>query len=120
MECSAYVPSDKHDFLGDMPPFPNSLNVSRDMLSSTTLGDMEDARMTGAVGKKLAPNLFPKEDYIGHINTLKYYLSIGGRIGKVSVSFSLSRKRGWSRILASTLTTVKQLQPSLRRLTSNS
>ena len=21
MECSAYVPSDKHDFLGDMPPF---------------------------------------------------------------------------------------------------
>ena len=75
-----------------MPPFPNSLNVSRDMLSSTTLGDMEDARMTGALGKKLAPNLFPKEDYIGHINTLKYYLSIGGRIGKVKRVLQFKQK----------------------------
>jgi hypothetical protein len=63
------------------------------MLSTTTVTDMRNAgNKNSALGKKLAPNLFPKERYTAHIAALQYHLSIGGCIDKIHRALQFEQK----------------------------
>ena len=82
-EVRTYIPPSVHDRVSDLPPFPGSLIITDDYLSPTTVGDMNEAGISGQATKKLAPNLFPKDRYIGHVAALKCYLEVGGEIPEI-------------------------------------
>jgi hypothetical protein len=66
-----------------MPPFPDNVVVTDDLISPTTFADKVRFNMSRVPAKKLAPNLLPKERYVAHVDALKFYLEIGGCIGQI-------------------------------------
>ena len=86
VECDAHIPEDLHDYLNDMPPFPESVTIDSSMQSAKTREQQE--KRFGPDYKdhpqpKLAPNLSPKKKYICHIAALQKWIALGGKVDKI-------------------------------------
>lgn len=86
VQVDAEIPDELHDKLNDIPPCPDSLDIDHKMASSTTrrhratrFGDAYVA----PTQQKLAPNLFNKEGYIGHITAMKKWMELGVKITRI-------------------------------------
>ena len=86
VEVDATIPVEFHDYLNDMPPFPESCVISEEMTSATTrklrsnrFGDKYTAKPT----KKLAPNFYRKQGYVCHVGALQKWIELGGQIEKI-------------------------------------
>ena len=71
VEVDATIPVEFHDYLNDMPPFPESCVIS--------VGDKYTAKPT----KKLAPNFYRKQGYVCHVGALQKWIELGGQIEKI-------------------------------------
>lgn len=84
-EVDAFIPPELHDYFSDLPPMPDHLTITDDMLSPASL-DLK-SRLYGPGHKlnarRLAPNLFRKEGYKVHVKTLQLYVKLGVEITAV-------------------------------------
>lgn len=76
-------PQHLHDAHADYPLAPETIKVTKDMLSPFQHMLADDLKMGFAAGKKLAPNLMDKEMYTVHYRNLQFYLEHGLEIVKV-------------------------------------
>ena len=85
LEVDAEIAQALHDFLGDLPPFPESLLITEEMASPYTQKLRERRFGPGykCSQSKLAPNLLPKRKHKVHIAALQQYVKLGGVITKV-------------------------------------
>ena len=85
VEVDAHIPDEHHDYLNDMPPFPESLLIDETMASSTSrsIREKSSAKNDKYSTVKLAPNLLPKKKYICHISALQFYLKQGAVLDEV-------------------------------------
>ena len=88
------IPESLHDYLNDLPPFQESLQIDETFASSHTRELREKRYGAGFKCKqrKLAPNLLPKKKYKVHVAAAQRYLKVGGVITKIwfAVEFTQS------------------------------
>jgi hypothetical protein len=96
VEVDAEIPSSLHNYLDDLPPFPETIEVTEDMASYHTRKLRKNRfgadHHYSCCQKKLAPNLHPKKKYKAHIAALQTYLALGGVVTKIwrALKFSQS------------------------------
>ena len=85
LEVDTEVPPEMHDYLNDLPVFPNKMDVTEEHLSELTkeIRRKKFGECRTTTSTKLAPNLLPQTKYVCHIAALKMYLQLGGRITKI-------------------------------------
>lgn len=83
-------PFELHDLHSEYPLAPESIEVTKDMLSKKQLELCSSKRKSS---RKLVPNLRNKDNYVVHYRDLKLYLSLGMKLVKVYqvVSFYQSK-----------------------------
>ena len=83
LECDLEIPKEFHDFLSDLPPLPERINVKEDMLStySKNLLKMSNKKLPNV--PKLVPNLFNKKNYVIHYIHLQLVLKLGVKLTKI-------------------------------------
>ena len=81
-EVDAYIPPDLHDYFSDLPPMPDHIIITNDMLSpaSRELKTKLYGPKHKLNARRLAPNLFRKEKYKLHVKTLQLYVKLGVKI----------------------------------------
>ena len=80
VEVDAHVPEHLHDYLSDLPPMPEKIKITEDMISESTRNcklRRFGSKAFSRCQQKLAPSLFPKKGYKCHIRALRMYLSLG-------------------------------------------
>jgi hypothetical protein len=97
VEVDAEIPEHLHDYLSDMPPMPESLDISHDMASEVT--NQQRLKRFGegykaATQRKLAPNLMKKTGYVCHIGVLKKWVELGVQITRIGDVLEF-RQRPW-------------------------
>ena len=94
IEIDAEIPESLHDYLNDLPPFPESLEIDETFASSHTRELREKRYGAGFKCKqrKLAPNLLPKKKYKVHVAAAQRYLKVRGVFTKIwrAVEFTQS------------------------------
>ena len=83
LEVSLEYPKYLHDLHNSMPLSPESLLITRDMLSEVTfeLGMKFDSKFPPT--KKLCPNLYDKTKYVLHFVNLQFYMKHGMVLRKI-------------------------------------
>jgi hypothetical protein len=82
-EVDLDYPPHLHDLHNDMPLAPESISITKDMLSASSIeiGEKFDNRFKPQ--QKLAPNLLPKSRYVVHYVALQFYLKHGLILTKI-------------------------------------
>ena len=83
-------PQHLHDLHSEYPLAPESMEISKDMLSEQQLS-LSNSRWKSS--RKLVPNLYDKDKYVLHYRNLKLYLNHGMKLVKIYqvVSFHQSK-----------------------------
>ena len=86
VEVDAEIPEELHDYLSDMPPMPESIEITHDMASAVTNKQRsrrfgEDYKAT--TQRKLAPNLLMKSGYVCHIGVLRKWIELGVKVTRI-------------------------------------
>lgn len=82
LEVDMTIPDELHDKLSDLPPAPENLVVTKEMLSdyqkelSTDLGDTKEQA-------KLIASLLPKKRYVAHVCAISRWMQLGAKLDKV-------------------------------------
>ena len=79
LEVDCRIPVELHDFLNDMPLFPDSMTITNEMASAYTrhLREMRFGKGYRCSDKKLAPSMLDKKRYKCHIAALQLYMKLG-------------------------------------------
>jgi len=75
-------PERLHDFFADYPPGADSVTIKQEWLSRFQQNLQLD-RECLSNDRKLAPNLFNKENYVVDYRNLKYYVELGVVVTKI-------------------------------------
>ena len=95
VEVDAIIPTELHDKLSNLPPFPATIKITDDMLSEVTMKARTEQYGTKNIPpmKKLVPNLSPKFGYIVHVSALQLYLKLGGQITRIGRVLQFKQSR---------------------------
>ena len=93
IECDLAYPEHLFESHKDFPLAPNSIVITKDMLSETIQQFLHDNDICFSEQKRLTPNFLPKKNYVVHIKNLQYYLAKGLILTRVhrAVTFTQSR-----------------------------
>ena len=87
LEVDVEIPTHLHNYFNDLPPFPETIDITESMASPSTKKARADSNRFRDGCKfscpKLAPNLNPKYRYKCHISALQLFLSLGCILVKV-------------------------------------
>jgi hypothetical protein len=95
----AHLPNEYHDEQNDYPCFPETIEITEDMLSPFNKRELDilhtelghTTKRTTYKSSKLSPNLKPKKNYLVHIKTLKLYTQLGWVIDKIHTVISFNQ-----------------------------
>ena len=84
LEVDIEIPDHLHDSTSEYPLCPEKIEVNETMISGISKS-MRAARgdSSNFSSEKLAPNLYPKKNYVVHVRNLKFYLEKGAVLTKV-------------------------------------
>lgn len=92
VECDLVYPECLFETHKDYPLAPNSISITKDMLSEDAQQFLQDNHIHFSKQDRLTPNYLPKNNYVVHIKNLGYYLEKGLILKKVhrAVTFKQS------------------------------
>ena len=73
-----------HDLHNDYPLAPESIKITKTMISPKTKEILQLINSKHTETNKLVPNLMNKSNYVVHYRTLQLYLKLGLKIKKVN------------------------------------
>ena len=93
MSVDIEIDDEFHDFLNDYPPCPQSLEINQELISKYSK-DLRSERGQAEVftTQKLAPNLISKVGYIGDLENIQLFSSLGCRVTKIRRILSYHQK----------------------------
>ena len=93
LEVDLVYPDDLHDEHNDFPLAPHKMTIQPDMLSGTAKEILERTQHKLIPTSKLVSTFLPRNRYVIHYRTLKYYLSKGLHVTRVHriISFKQSK-----------------------------
>ncbi len=97
LQVDLICPPEIHDFLSEYPVAPENVTIRYEQLSPYAkhcLHELRDKRDYKA--RKLIASVGDKKEYLTHFANLKFYLSLGLKLGKIHCGFSFIQKKCFS------------------------